>query len=61
MVTVFQQNTLQYHQREERSWADPLLEWITKNPFSTAEKLITLAYALYLFSHYGMPSVIQTI
>jgi hypothetical protein len=42
MVTTFQQNTLKYHQREKRSLADPILERImTKNPFSTAEKLIT--------------------
>jgi len=26
MVTAFQQQTLKYHQREKRSWANPLLE-----------------------------------
>jgi hypothetical protein len=42
MVTTFQQNTLKCHQREKGSWADPLLErMMTKNPFSTEEKLIT--------------------
>jgi hypothetical protein len=42
MVTGFQQNTLKYHQREKRSLVDPLLErMMTKNPFFTAEKLIT--------------------
>jgi hypothetical protein len=39
----------------------PLEMMMTKNPFSTEEKLITLAYAVYLFSYYGSASVIQTI